>query len=95
MLTSCGDFDNSSTKLSLDDKASWALGKEYDDVAIAANYNYMPLELGFCNLSDILGYEKKYVWVKFTFSLTDELKNQSLGLVIPYVHFSEKYGYDM
>lgn len=90
MLTSCGDFDNSSTKLSLDDKASWALGKEYDDVAIAANYNYMPLELGFCNLSDILGYEKNYVWVKFTFSLTDELKNQSLGLVIPYVHFSEK-----
>ncbi len=90
MLTSCGDSEKNSSKLSLDDKASWALGWEYDDVDDAVDYDYMPLQLGFCNLSNILGYEKNYVWVKFTFNLNDNLKNQSLGLVLPYVHFSEK-----
>lgn len=89
MLTSCGGL-KSDEVISLDDKASWALGWELDTVEDASNYIYMPLKLGFCNLSDILGYEKNYVWVKFTFRLNDKLKDEPLGLVIPYVHFAEK-----
>ena len=66
------------------------MGAEMDTVKIAPYYYYEPLKLGYRNLSDLLGTDEHYIWVKIDFSITDDLKNKSLGFVVPYIHFSEQ-----
>ena len=59
------------------------MGAEMDTVKIAPYYYYEPLKLGYRNLSDLLGTDEHYIWVKIDFSITDDLKNKSLGFVVP------------
>ena len=41
------------------------------------------------NLEKTVGREPNYVWIKAEFSIPPEFRNQPLGLVIPYLRFSE------
>jgi len=78
------------TEQRLDDKVFWAFGDINQTVEDAEQLHYEPLKLIYCNLSDIAGPEPTYFWVKINFRVNDNLKNKLLGLVIPYLHFSEK-----
>ena len=46
------------------------MGAEMDTVKIAPYYYYEPLKLGYRNLSDLLGTDEHYIWVKIDFSIT-------------------------
>ncbi len=62
--------------------ATWSFEKDGD---------YKPLEKwGRKNLYEIAGSGGSYIWVKFDFTIPQELKNKNLAVIIPYVHFSEK-----
>ena len=89
LFVSCAD-EECSNRIYLDDNVSWAHGSEDDSLENALNYDYQGLKLGYLNLYDLFGWSEHYIWVKITFNLTDDLKDQPLGFVIPYVHFAEK-----
>lgn len=89
LVTSCSQ-EKTDTAQVLDECVSWALGDLTQTVEDAEKLNYQPLTLEYENLSDKVGLEATYVWVKINFKLNDELKDKDLGIVIPYLHFSEK-----
>ncbi len=66
------------------------MGSESDTVEDAEGYSYLPLTLGFQNLSDLVGSDTHYIWIRIPFTLTEDLSEQALGFVVPYVHFSER-----
>lgn len=88
LVTSCGG--KVKTEQRVDDNVYWALGNINQTVEDAAQLTYEPLELSYNNISDKLGPDPAYVWVKIKFTINENLKNKPLGMVIPYLHFSEK-----
>lgn len=76
--------------LSLDDKVSWAMATENGGFGQALAADYKPLDLYYGNLSDLVGFDPQYLWIKIDFVLPPQLQNQNLGFVIPYIHFSEQ-----
>ena len=87
---SCKKNEHTFANLSLDDCALWALSSQNETIQDAAAKEFSPLKLKYCNLFDILGDEQSFVWVKFNFTLPDELKNEELGVVFPYINFADK-----
>ena len=87
---SCKKKEHPFANLSLDDCALWALSSQNETIQDAAAKEFSPLKLKYCNLFDILGDEQSFVWVKFNFTLPDELKNEELGVVFPYINFADK-----
>lgn len=89
VLSSCaGKEDN--PRLYLTD-FYWAMTTEESDVSEADNLTFKKLEkLEYKNIRKQIGTEGKYVWVKTTFTLPDELKGDDLGMVVPYIHFAEE-----
>ena len=87
---SCKRKEHPFANLSLDDCALWALSSQNETIQDAAAKEFSPLKLKYCNLFDILGDEQSFVWVKFNFTLPDELKNEELGVVFPYINFADK-----
>lgn len=62
--------------------ASWSFDKDGD---------FKTLEKwGRRNLYEIAGSNGSRLWLKFDFTIPDELKNKNLAIIIPYVHFAEK-----
>ena len=88
-ITSCNG-NKIETRQSIDDNVFWTLGDINQTVEDAEQLIYEPLELAVNNISDKVGIEETYVWVKIRFTLNDNLKNKLLGLVVPYIHFAEK-----
>lgn len=89
LVTSCSQ-EKKDTAQVLDECVSWTIGDLTQTVEDAEKLNYQPLTLEYGNLSDKVGPQATYVWVKINFKLNDELKDKDLGIVIPYLHFSEK-----
>ena len=90
-LVSCDDNPDDSPRLYIDDYFSWAPGTFEDTIEDAQNYTYQKLErMGYKNIMDVAGSEGKYVWVKAEFELPEELKNDDLSMVVPYLHFAEE-----
>lgn len=88
---SCGHTRNHlSNAQIIDDSASWAPDLENQNINDAYKLSYNPLKLGYCNLSDLVGKDPQYVWVKISFVLEPDLRNKQLGMVIPYLHYAEK-----
>ena len=70
---------------------SWALTTEESQVEDAENLTFQKLEkIEYKNLRKLVGYTGQYVWLKTTFTLTDELKNDDLSMFVPYIHFAEE-----
>lgn len=78
------------TEQRVEDNVFWALGNIDQTLEDAAQLTYEPLELSHNNISDKLGPDPAYVWIKIKFTLNENLKGKTLGMVIPYLHFSEK-----
>lgn len=90
-LTSCNDNTDDSPRISLDDCFSWTFGTYEDTVEDAQKYEYKKLErMGYKNIMEVAGNEGRYVWLKAEFILPEELKNDDLSMVIPYLHFAEE-----
>ena len=90
-LVSCDDNPDDSPRLYIDDYFSWAPGSFEDTIEDAQNYTYKKLErMGYKNIMDVAGSEGKYVWLKAEFKLPEELKNDELSMVVPYLHFAEE-----
>ena len=90
-FTSCNDNPDNSPRLYIDDNFSWAFGTYEDTIEDAQNYEYTKLErMGYKNIMDVAGRDGKYVWVKADFILPEELKNDDLSMVVPYLHFAEE-----
>ena len=82
--------------INLDGKFSWAYGVsdelETDEefLALKDSEDFIPFDnRGRKNLSNIVGSSGNYIWLKVDFEIPESLKNHSLGLVIPYLHFAE------
>ncbi len=90
-LLSCDDNPDKSPRLYIDDAFYWAPGSYEDTVEDAEHLEYQKLErMGYKNIMDVAGNKGDYVWVKAEFLLPDELKNDDLSMVIPYLHFAEE-----
>lgn len=87
---SCKKRELPYANLSLDDCAMWALSSQDETIHDAVNKHFSPLKLEYSNLFELLGDDQAYVWVKFTFTLPAELKNDELGVVFPYINFADK-----
>lgn len=90
LFFSCNKSEQQDTAQVLDDCVSWAYGNSYQNVKDAEKLVYTPLELGYRNLSDILGKNPNYVWIKISFPLKNQFRNKQLGLVIPYLHYADR-----
>jgi sigma-B regulation protein RsbU (phosphoserine phosphatase) len=90
-LTSCNDNPDNEPRLYIDDYFSWAPGNYEDTIEDAQNLPYKKLErMGYKNISQVAGTHGDYVWVKAEFTLPEELKNDDLSMVVPYLHFAEE-----
>ena len=59
--------------------------------AMRNSMNFKKLEdLSENNLTNILGRDPNYVWIRAEFEIPREFKNQPLGLVIPHMRFAEQ-----
>lgn len=90
--TSCSNREKG-PRLYLDDDFYWALGTKETTVEQAQYLPYKKLEkLGYKNLRHIpeVGNDGKYVWLRVQFTIPDELKNDDLSMLIPYLHFAEE-----
>ena len=80
-------------RLYLDNDFYWAIGQKETTVEDAMDLNYQHLEkLAYKNIRYLpgVGNDGKYVWLKINFTLPDELKNDDLSMLIPYIHFAEE-----
>lgn len=90
-FVSCNDNSDNEPRIYIDDSFSWAPGKYEDTVEDAQKLEYKKLErMGYKNISRLVGTHGEYVWVKGEFTIPDELKNDDLSMVIPYLHFAEE-----
>lgn len=83
--------NNEITRFYLDDKVAWAWPK--GDISLdEAKYldYYKLLQYKNNNLKKIAKSDNQYVWLKITFEIPENLKNESLGFVIPYLHFADE-----
>lgn len=87
-LTSCNDGDD--PRLYLND-FYWAQTTQDSNVEDAQNLEFKKIpKLAYKNIRKLVGTEGKYVWVKTTFTLPEELKDDDLSMVVPYIHFAEE-----
>lgn len=74
---------------SLDDTFYWAECDESSTIDDAQNCEFQKLsKMEYRNISDVAGTEGSYVWLKAEFDVPEELRNQNLSLVIPYIHYA-------
>lgn len=86
------DFDT----ITLDGTFSWTYAY-YDEVEnesyldfVASLKDFLPLDTSKRNnLSELVGSVGSYIWLKTEFEIPENLKDINLGLVIPYLHFSD------
>ena len=91
-ITSCSNREKGPRKY-LDNDFYWALGAYEDEIEDAPKYTYQKLEkLAYKNLLRLpgVGNDGKYVWLRVQFTIPDELKNDDLSMLIPYLHFAEE-----
>ncbi len=75
----------------MDEKFYWAPGNYEETIEDAQKLEYKKLErMGYKNISQLAGTHGDYVWLKAEFTLPDELKNDDLSMVIPYLHFADE-----
>lgn len=90
--------EGESCRISMDNSFYWALCPDSEahpaiesSVNDAEKLEYYKLEkMEFRNLFDLVGGSGKVIWLKAEFILPDELKNQDLSMVIPYLHFADE-----
>ena len=90
-ITSCSNREKGPRKY-LDNDFYWALGSYEDEIEDAPKYTYQKLEkLAYKNILRLpgVGNDGKYVWLRVQFTIPDELKNDDLSMLIPYLHFAE------
>ena len=69
----------------------WALTTEESDVSEADSLKFQKIpEIKYKNIRKLAGSQGNYVWVKTTFTLPDELKDDDLSMLVPYIHFAEE-----
>ena len=89
VLSSCAGKDKN-PRLYITD-FSWALTTEESKVEEAENLKFQKLpKLEYKNLRKIVGYTGEYIWLKTTFTLPEELKDDDLAMFVPYIHFAEE-----
>ena len=80
-------------RLYLDNDFYWAIGEKETTVEDAELLDFQKLpKLEYKNIRYLPGEgnEGKYVWLKVQFTIPDELKNDDLSMLIPYLHFAEE-----
>lgn len=89
VLSSCAGKDDN-PRIYITD-FSWALTTEESDVEEAETLEFQKLpKLAYKNIRKLVGYSGEYVWLKTTFTLTDELKGDDLSMFVPYIHYAEE-----
>ena len=89
VLSSCTGKDDN-PRLYITD-FSWALTTEESDVEEAETLEFQKLpKLAYKNIRKLVGYTGEYIWLKTTFTLTDELKGDDLSMFVPYIHYAEE-----
>ena len=90
LFSSCRDID-AEYKISMDDTFYWALCNEESTIEDApfAIYNHLE-NMEYHNLENLFGNEGQYIWLRARFKIPDELKDQNLSMVIPYLHFADE-----
>ena len=83
--------------INMDGKFSWKyadcdeLETEQDFLELKNSNDFIPFEnKGKSNLAKLVGDSGNYIWLRAEFEIPESLKGKNLGLVIPYLHFSEK-----
>ncbi len=90
-LISCNDNPDNSPRINMDPYFSWAPGNYEDTIEDAQTLQYKKLErMGYKNISQLVGSQGTYVWLRADFTLPQELKNEDLSMVVPYLHFAEE-----
>ena len=78
-------------RLYLDNDFYWALGEKDTTVKQAEKLSYQHLDkMEYKNISRLVGNKGEYVWLKVSFELPDELKDDDLSMLVPYLHFAEE-----
>jgi len=90
-VISCNDNPDNEFRINMDSNFSWAPGSYTDTIEDAQKLQYKKLErMGYKNISQLAGTHGDYVWVRGDFTLPEELKNEDLSMVVPYLHFAEE-----
>ncbi len=90
LFSSCGNKEPP-LKLYLTDSFEWALTDADSTVEDAVELNYSPVSFKKSyNLEKLVGSFGNYVWLRASFTIPDELKNQDLALSAAYIHFADK-----
>lgn len=95
ILTGCSKNSSKSSRknerLYLDNTFYFAESDESSDINTANQLEYKPLPyMKFRNVSDAMEKGTKVAWIKSEFELPENLKNENLCFVIPYIHFAAK-----
>ena len=94
-FTSCKTKPGPEERIDFRDSFYWALCEKdstYDDF-LANRDKFVHLdELRGNNLSNLeqVGTQGKFIWITFDFTVPENLKNQDLSLVIPFLKFSDE-----
>ncbi|WP_406033870.1 PP2C family protein-serine/threonine phosphatase [Treponema saccharophilum] len=84
----------SSTRIYLNDSISWARTDAHSNVYSAAFAEFKELRKAREShkrcFEPLVGRDGAFIWLKMEFTVPEMLRYKSLGLVIPYLHFSDK-----
>lgn len=90
LFSSCSDID-AEYAISMDESFFWAPCDKDSIVEDAPFATYTHLDkMGYHNIEDVVGNEGRYIWLRARFKIPDELKDQDLSMVIPYLHFASE-----
>ena len=78
-------------RIYLDGTFSYSFCQLDSDISEADKNEYFPLELsGYRNLQKTIGKNNEYIWLRTSFVIPEELKEQDLAMVIPYLHYASE-----
>lgn len=91
LFFSCKSSESSKNRIYLDNSLYWSICQKDSRIENADDFSYTKLEsLKYRNISNLIGTDGKYIWIKADFSIPEDFVDLDMGLFIPYVHFADK-----
>ena len=90
-FTACSKPEDADDIINLKDHFYWAEASAESTVEEAEQLRFHKfLTHGTANIQKAVGSEQEYVWLMVAFSLPEKLRNETLALLISYLHFADR-----
>ncbi|MBQ9282194.1 MAG: SpoIIE family protein phosphatase [Treponema sp.] len=92
IISACNiSADSKSTIINLKDRCYWAecdADSTFEEAERMQFHKFSTAGIG--NIVRVAGKSQEYVWIRITFTVPQQLKDETLGLLISYLHFADK-----